>query len=72
MEIEHTVEREFKRLGGHVRLIHVPSLPRPYLLSVDLPGAPEKDTRSVMTNSFARANKEYASWVQIVKDMTYG
>jgi len=64
----HTVEREFKRLGGHVRLLHVPGMPRPYLCLTDLPGAPENDTRCVMSSNFATANKAYSHWVTVVKE----
>ena len=67
-EVTHTVEREFKGSGGHVRILHVPTNGYAYICLVDFPGAPEGDTRAAMTNSFTTANREFSHWVKTVKD----
>lgn len=58
-EITHTVERECRPLGGHIRLLHIPEHASPYLVLADYPWAPEGDTRAVITDCFVSAHKAY-------------
>jgi hypothetical protein len=63
---EHTVERECRPLGGHVRLFHVPTNPAPFIVLADFPGAPENATKATVTKSFIAAHKAYESYRSLI------
>ena len=65
-EITHTVERECRPLGGHVRMLHIPSNPSPYMVLADYPWASEGDTRVVLTKNFMQANKAYTEFKKLI------